>query len=214
MTETPPSPAKSRTDFVIEIATAALLALATIATAWSGYQATRWSGVQAAEYTNATSYLLESSRWEDYGNTLYGIDNQAFTAWLAARAGGDEVAAKAIQERFRPFFKEIHAEWMRTDPFQSDTAEWTPFDLDSYQLEQDATARENDDLAEESLAAGTKANEYGDNYVLMTVIFACVLFFAGLATLFGSVGVRIAMLVVGGLIFIGAAIYTGTFPIQ
>lgn len=205
---------RSRLDFAAELATAVLLALATIATAWSGYQATRWSGVQAEEYTEATGYLLESSRWEDFGNTLYGIDTQAFTSWLAAHAEGKDDAAEAIRERFRPFFKKVFAEWQATRPFTNDRAEWTPFDLDSYDLEQDATARRNDALADDSLETGSDANEHGDNYVLMTVIFACVLFFAGIATLFSSVAVRLGALGVGTAIFVAAAAYTATFPIQ
>ena len=38
--------AVSRQERIVELAAALLMALATVAIAWSGYQAARWSGIQ------------------------------------------------------------------------------------------------------------------------------------------------------------------------
>ena len=43
----------------VDIASAALLALATVATAWSGYQASRWNGEQAKAGARANAARIE-----------------------------------------------------------------------------------------------------------------------------------------------------------
>ena len=51
-----------RYEWLIEIIAVALLGLATLATAWSGYQATVWGGVQSTSYSEATAKRSESVR--------------------------------------------------------------------------------------------------------------------------------------------------------
>lgn len=58
----------------LEIAAAVLLALATIASAWSAYQASRWNGEQALGYSRAGADRVESSR--------------AFTRWIQVQGSG------------------------------------------------------------------------------------------------------------------------------
>jgi hypothetical protein len=50
--------------------------------------------------------------------------------------------------------------------------------------------------------------------VLGVVLFAVALFFAGMSTKLSGRGVRTAMLVVGGVIFVGTAVWILTFPIS
>ena len=45
-----------------ELVATVLLALATVATAWSGYQASRWNGEQAKAFSRANAPRIESSK--------------------------------------------------------------------------------------------------------------------------------------------------------
>ena len=49
-------------EHLVELAVIIILAVATIGTAWNGYQATRWSGVQAADYVTANFLRVESTK--------------------------------------------------------------------------------------------------------------------------------------------------------
>ena len=49
-----------------------------------------------------------------------------------------------------------------------------------------------------------KAIEHADNYVLLTVLFASVLFFAGISSKFKSPHTRIGLLMMGWILFIGS----------
>ena len=59
--------------------------------------------------------------------------------------------------------------------------------------------------ATEATEAAAEANQTGDSFVLVTVIMASVLFFAGVGPKFRSQRMRVTMLVVAGLLFAGAA---------
>ena len=49
--------------------------------------------------------------------------------------------------------------------------------------------------------AAKDANQISDNYVLTTILFACVLFFAGVCTKFASRMLQNASLTIGGALF-------------
>jgi hypothetical protein len=61
-------------------------------------------------------------------------------------------------------------------------------------------------------AAG-EANERAGNYVLAVVLFAVALFFAGMATKLRSLGTQEVLLVLGWVVFLGAAAWVATLPV-
>ena len=52
------------------------------------------------------------------------------------------------------------------------------------------------------------------NYVLGVVLFAVALFFAGISSKLPRPGLRLAILVVGSLVFVTAATWIATFPVS
>jgi hypothetical protein len=52
-----------------------------------------------------------------------------------------------------------------------------------------------------------------DNYTLAVVLFAVTLFFAGISTKLRERSSRIVILALGYAIFLGTAIWIGTFPV-
>ena len=67
------------TDRWVEILAAAILAFATVASAWSAYQATRWNGVQAVAFAEAGAARVESVRASDLADTeLAMVDRPRF----------------------------------------------------------------------------------------------------------------------------------------
>src|SRR5213083_2134017 len=74
--------AVSRQERVIELAAALLMACATVAIAWSGYQAARWSGIQAREYASANSARADANRLSTLGGQERIQDLLNFNRWL------------------------------------------------------------------------------------------------------------------------------------
>jgi len=176
----------------IELLSALLLALATISAAWCAYQSTRWSGVQANAYASAGAARQESVRASNRANAQIVIDVQIFQSWIVARRSGDTDLADFWSERFRAEFVPAFEAWVASVPAGEIPPE-SPFARPEYQPAEAARAEELAASAEASTQVARDANQTGDNFVLLAVIFASVLFFAGVGTKFKGYRVRVAM---------------------
>lgn len=204
----------SRADKRLEIIAGILLALATVAIAWSGYQATRWSGEQADAYARGNAARTESAKAASRAESLNAIDLALFTEWIDATAGGDSRKAAFYRQRFRPEFQQPFREWLALKPLATAGAPASPFALESYSVAQEKESVELTLRADAYSATARDANQRGDNYVLAAVMFAMVLFFAGMATQFTSRQVRASGLVVAAVIFIAAIAWVALMPVS
>ena len=186
----------------VEVVAAILLSLATVLSAWGAYQATRWSGEQANNYALSAALRAESGRHGTIASRQVQIDVQTFIAWSDATAQKDDTLAQFYVERFRPEFKQPFEDW-RNQPTRdaSGLPLGTPFDQPTYKLAQQTTADELFAKADAALLQAQQDNQISDNFVLTAVLFASVLFFAGIAARFRPQWIRWAMLTVALVVF-------------
>lgn len=203
-----------KADRRLEIIAGVLLAIATIAIAWSGYQATRWSGEQADAYARANTARTESAKAASRAQTLGSIDIALFTEWVNATAAGDSRKAAFYRARFRDDFQKPFAEWLALRPLKTPSAPKSPFELESYALADNIAAARLTEEAGENTAIAREANQRGDNYVLAAVLFATVLFFAGISTQLESRQVRAFGLLAAVVILIGGTVWILAMPIN
>lgn len=192
------SGAKSDRDYHLEIAASVILAITTVLTAWSTYQATRWSGLQSINVPRAASYRVESTRAYNLGVQKHGVDTSTFNFFAEAYAAGDDQLAEFYRTRmmrkdFIPFVdawiaSSPLAQELRSAPIRSPVEDPAHLDLLF------ARSRELEALAEAHFVKATTANQHSDDYVLGTVIFASVLFFAGISSKFRTYNVRMLLL--------------------
>jgi len=202
--------ANERLDLIATV----LLALATVATAWSGYQASRWNGEQAKAFSRASALRIESAKADDLANSQTQIDVATFMQWVDAYAQEDTELATFYRDRFRAEFKPVADAWIASRPLQNPEAPLTPFAMPEYRVE----AREEAALLEaeaEASAAQARTNvQRATNYVLGVVLFAAALFFAGMSARLASRRLRRTLLVFGVVIFVGTVIWIATFPVS
>lgn len=198
----------------IEILSSVLLAIAVIATAWSGYQATRWGGVQANAFAAAGAARTESTRASTTAGQLVTIDVTIFVEWAAALSQDNDALAEFLEERMRDEFKPALDAWLATEPLDNPDAPPAPFAMPEYQLADEQAAEDLLAEAEEKSEEAREANQTGDDYVLTTVLFAAVLFFAGVGTKFKSRLVKGVTLLLGTAIFVIGAILLASYPIE
>ena len=197
------TPKRQHVARAIDILAVIILSVATVSSAWSAYEATRWSGVQAVNYSQASAARTESTRQSNRANTLSAIDVQLFSDWVAAVSQKDTRRADFLRARFRDEFRPAFTVWLNSVP-KGTIPPGSPFALPEYSL---AAQRESDRLvveAEAYSATANEANQTGDNFVLTTVLFATVLFFAGIASHFESVGIKRTVIVLGILMWLAA----------
>jgi hypothetical protein len=198
----------------VELVAAVLLALATVATAWSGYQASRWNGEQAKAFSRANAARIESTRAAALANAQTQIDVATFTQWVDAYAQEQTELADFYFARFRPEFKPAIDAWIATRPLRNPDAPLTPFAMPEYQLAARENARELEAEAE-SLSATARANvQRATNYVLAVVLFATALFFAGMSARFRTNRLRLALVSFGVAILLGTVAWIATFPVS
>jgi hypothetical protein len=192
----------------VEVVAAILLALATVLSAWGAYQATRWSGEQANKYAQSAALRAESGRHGTAASRQIQIDVASFLAWSAAAAQRDTRLADFIKQRFRAEFKPAFGAWLTGSPADaSGLPLGTPFEQPEYKLAEQAVADTKLKDADDALKDAQDANQISDNFVLTAVLFASVLFFAGIAARFRPQWIRWAMLAVAvSVFFLGLAV--------
>lgn len=203
----------SHVDRRLELAATALLALAAVATAWASYQSSRWHGKQAEAQSASIAARVESSKSAEVANRQVQIDVALFTQWVDAYATGETELADFYRRRFRDEFEPAFEAWVATKPLRNPGAPLSPFAMPEYKL---AETQEAERFEEEATAASHTVRvdiQRADNYVLAVVLFASSLFFAGISTKLHERSSRVAILVLGYVIFLGTAIWIATFPV-
>jgi hypothetical protein len=198
----------------VEIVATVLLALATVATAWSGYQASRWNGEQAKAFSRANAARIESTRASGLADAQTQIDVATFTSWVDAYAQEQTQLADFYLKRFRAEFKPAVDAWIATRPLRNTNAPLTPFAMPQYKLAARQKADELE-LEAETLAAKARTNvQRATNYVLCVVLFAAALFFAGMSSKLRTRRLQMVLLSFGLVVFIGTVAWIATFPVS
>jgi hypothetical protein len=201
-------PGPSRADRMLELGAVLVLSITLVATAWSGYQAALWSGEQARLYTEASSLRVKSAEETTLAGQARIDDLLYFNHWLDAHRSGDRELATIYRRRFRPEFVPAFRAWMAQKPFTNPDAIPGPLYMPQYRLAAADRAAEHNEHAEELFREGLEAKEHDDDYILSTVFFAMVLFFAGVSMRLEWVRLRVVvfglscLLLVGGLGFV------------
>jgi hypothetical protein len=198
----------------VEVGATVLLALAAVATAWSSYQATRWNGEQAKTSARVNKTRIDAARASDLANAQQQVDVETFMQWVDSFARGETELVTFYRERFRPEFKPAFNAWIATKPLKTKGAPLTPFAMPQYRLAARTEAHRLDETAEKLSAQVRRNIQRASNYVLGVVLFAVALFFAGISTKLTATGVRKVMLVIGYVIFLGAAAWIATSPVS
>jgi hypothetical protein len=201
-------------DRALELVTVFLMSLMVVLTAWTGFQSTHWSSVQAEQYSRATAARTESVRASNTAGQQIALDVAVFIAWTEAYAEGDARRADFVYERFPDRLRPAADAWVALDPLDNPDAPATPFEMDEYVVpavhEADEWLVEADESLDDASAAGTNTS----SYVATTVVFAAVLFFAGMSVKLTSRRNRMIVMVLAGIGTVAGIVRLLTLPIE
>jgi hypothetical protein len=208
---TDPSP-RSRAHLRVDVVATVLLSIATLATAWAGYQASRWHSEQALAQTSATKNRIESTKSADTANREAEVDVALFIQWVNARADGATQLTDFYRARFTDRFKPFFRTWIASKPFTNPKAPSTPFAIPRYASSVTREAGSLEAQADSDSSDAAEDIERADEYVLAVVLFAACLFFAGLSTRLSTLRGQAVVLSLGCLLFVGTGIWVATLP--
>lgn len=167
----------------VELIATIVLAVATILTAWSGFQSGKWGGEQSVNFSEAGAARTESTRSDTLGGQLIQIDVAIYIDWITTLR--EELDTGAITEnslnpytptdgtvsgflynRFREEFLPAVDAWLAAEPIINEAAPKTPFIMDEYVVAQRVEADRLAHVADDKAAQARTANQNSDNYVL------------------------------------------------
>ncbi len=195
-----------------ELVAVLLLSVTAIMTAWTGFQASKWGGAMSIAFSEASSSRIAASRAEALGRSKLTVQVSLFTTWLQAYQDGDTELADFLQARFPEPLATTFPTWLDTRPLQNPDAPSTPFEMAEYVIPEQVSAEEADARADERFATALENNQRGDDYTVLTVGFATVLFFAAISGRMRSLRAQWALL---GLGCVGFLVLSGmllSFP--
>jgi hypothetical protein len=195
----------------IEIAAAALMALATIFSAYCAYESSLWHSKEALHYNMSEQAKIDAAELDDKADQDRDIDIQMATNYLNALAEGKpDLAEYYASTTFSPTLKAAIKAWREAQA--AGNAPTTPFGMSQYLLKAEVESRAKQKLARFESSKALTASSHANSYLLLTVIFASVLFFAGISTKFNSKGLKLVVLAMGSGVFIVAALLTAAGP--
>ncbi len=199
----------------MEVACAVILALATTCSAWCAYESKLWSGEQgrlSGEAGKHTRDAVKNSLFEMQTRVLEAL---MFIKFFEAKQAGDEKLARFYSDRLPPPAKLALLAWWKTNPVENSHAPGTPFAMDEYKQQLlDSIAKKDEDDAKAIGDGAAKAGRNSDTYVLLTVLFASVLFFGGVGNTFESRRLRRTMIYISLGLFLITFTVLVSMPIQ
>ena len=168
----------------LELVATLLLAIATVGIAWSGYQAARWSGFQSEQYASATHTRTVANREATRSGQARLQDLLNFNRWLEVSTEDNTTLADLYLRRFRPQFRPAFDAWLAQDPLNNPDGVASPLYMPQYRLPGFERAERLDRVADRHIDEAKAATENTDDYILLTVFLAVVLFFAGISLRF------------------------------
>jgi hypothetical protein len=195
-----------------ELVAVLLLAVTAVVTAWTGFQASKWGGAMSISFSQASSARIEAARLEGVANRKQTVQVSLFTQWLEAYQADDAELTDFLASRFPEPLASTFSAWIDTQPLKNPQAPATPFEMAAYVIPELGASRQADDRADKKFTEALRNNQRGDNYTVLTVAFATVLFFAALSGRMRSIRAQWAFLVLGCVGFLASAVLLVIFP--
>ncbi|MGZ0711823.1 hypothetical protein ACWPKO_26160 (plasmid) [Coraliomargarita sp. W4R53] len=200
---------KSRWITVQDVVAVFVLSITAVLTAWCGFESSKWGGEMSIAFSEASSARIQSVSAEGEARDQQQFDLTIYSQWVVAIAEDKQELADYIEERFTPQFAVAFEGW------QADgMVEHAPFAREDYVIEASLKAADLSERADTKFAEALEDNQRGDNYSLLTVLFALVLFLTAMSqrdvkTWIGRTFLGLAIVV--AIVGIGVLL---TFPIK
>jgi len=194
-----------RGDRLIEIVAVVMLAVATLGSAWCGFQANQWNGKESDFGRAGTDARVEASRQFGLATQKVAYDASIVAQYAQAFIeGNDKLITFYKTTLIRPEFLPVVEKWEAAVK-----ADGTPppnlFQDPAYLTAQFADYQKAEAVANDATQKGDQASALGDDYVLTTLLLASALFFAGVTTSFRLRIPRLMLLAAAGLTIAYAA---------
>lgn len=196
----------------VEIAVAIVLSFATLCSTWCGYQASVWGGINAARASDADTNERKAAENTIVALQIRTMDGlRVLELWRSLRAG-DARDAKILESHFPPRLEVAIRASLDAGALTDPNAPG-PLEVPQYVIEEETLAAQQRTAATSLRADAGTAARRADQYVLLTLMFASVLFFGGIAASFTGKGPRRALAGMALALFVVSVAFMLSLPV-
>jgi hypothetical protein len=196
----------------VEPVSALLMALATLSTAWCGYQSAAWTRQSNRLMNEFNTLERRAGLLTVQGTQQATIQAGMFMQALAAHQAGNDKLLNFYVERFPPELRKAYDTWLAEKPFENPNADPHPFVPNLYEIRGTREAADATAKAARSQEEARKAGSISGEYLASTVLFATVLFFASASGKFEQRRVRVIAFAFAVAVFLFATVRTLMLP--
>lgn len=183
-------PEKRRT--ALEYVFVIVLSIATLASAWCGYQLQQWNGAATDARAEADDAMRQAGEHVILAMQTRTMDGLAVLEYWRMLRDHDVENVDRMLARLRPVLREA-IEASIADGVLVDPTKPGPLQHPKYVLPDEVEAGRLRELASQRRQASADAGRTSNSYVVVTLMFATVLFFGGIAGTFTQPRVRTIM---------------------
>jgi hypothetical protein len=183
----------------MDLLSAVVMAAATVATAYSAYQSSLWNGEQNIHKSRSTTAVVRVGKLSNLALQRTAVHVNLLVHWLSAVNRGDHRTADFLFGRFPEPLRTATEAWRATRPLENPDAPASPFDMPQYALQERIEADQWEQIAQDESAAAENASAMANRYLLFTIIYASVLFLAGISGKFKWPAIDLTVLVLGAV---------------
>ncbi len=196
----------------LETIATVLMAIATIATAWCAYQSTVFGGDDDEFMHEADVVSRQINGLRTSAMQRISVDVHLFSEWVDATATQHADLATFYYERFTPQLRTAFDQWIATKPATSSIAPSHPFRMTSYKVPENLKADSLQSIYEQHLDRAAIAGDHSERYILLTVVFASVLFFGGITSNIEAIRLKTVLVGCSSALLLVALVWMGTLP--
>src|ERR1700758_184558 len=174
--QAPPNQGREEKKKWVEPVAALLMALATVSTAWCGYQSAAWTRQSNRLVNEFNTLERRAGLLTVQGTQQATIQTGMFMQALAAQQAGTEQLLNFYVQRFPPELRKAYDAWLAQKPFENPNADPHPFVPNLHEVRGTREAAEANAKAANSLKEARNAGNVSGQYLANTVLFATVLF--------------------------------------
>lgn len=163
-------------------------------------------------FSQASSARVQASRLDGDANRVATIQVGLFTQWLQAQSQEDDKRAEYLASVFPEPLARAFDAWVAADPLANPEVPGTPFAMPEYAIPEEAEAAAADARADAKFVDALAFNQRSDNYTILTVLFAAVLFFGSLSGRAHSRSVQNVFLTLAVVLMVLASAFLIYFP--
>jgi len=198
----------------MELIATLLLGLAAVGAGWAAYQSTKWGSAETFTLDQANLLRRNAALLENKGQLMRVVDVALFLDYLKARNRGDTRLANFLLDRFPAHLRIAVDAWLATKPLKNPDAPPTPFGMREYRIEEDGEALRLQEEVQRVVKEAQRQSDISDRYVLVTVPFAVVSLFCGLSSKAWAPQIRMIIVAMAAVVFLGAVVALALLPVN